>query len=76
MSLPKSKMLMLSYMLEGFKNPEHKNPLKYRQMNRFRPSPNVISIFKEKLDLKKYPDGNSENLKRAISRILISINIK
>ena len=46
-----------------------KNPVKLSaNESALGPSPNVLNIFKEKLDLKKYPDGNSENLKRTISR--------
>ena len=57
-------------MLEGCPKIQNmKNPVKLSaNESALGPSPNVLNIFKEKLDLKKYPDGNSENLKGKISR--------
>ena len=70
MSLPKSKNVNVELYVGGISKIQNiKNPLKLSaNESALGPSPNVISIFKEKLDLKKYPDGNSENLKRVISR--------
>ena len=70
MSLPKSKNVNVELYVGGISKIQNiKNPLKLSaNESALGPSPNVISIFNEKLDLKKYPDGNSENLKRVISR--------
>ena len=70
MSLPKSKTVNVELYVGGIaKIQDMKNPVKLSaNESALGPSPNVLNIFKEKLDLKKYPDGNSENLKRTISR--------
>ena len=70
MSLPKSKTVNVELYVGGIaKTQDMKNPVKLSaNESALGPSPNVLNIFKEKLDLKKYPDGNSENLKRTISR--------
>ena len=73
MSLPKSKTVNVELYVGGIaKIQDMKNPVKLSaNESALGPSPNVLNIFKEKLDLKKYPDGNSENLKRTISELLI-----
>ena len=70
MSLPKSKNVNVELYVGGISKIQNiKNPLKLSaNESALGPSPNVINIFKEKLDLKKYPDGNSENLRGMISR--------
>tara|TARA_A100001037_G_scaffold291380_1_gene305415 strand:+ start:197 stop:1270 length:1074 start_codon:yes stop_codon:yes gene_type:complete len=70
MSLPKSKTVNVELYVGGMSKIQNiKNPLKLSaNESALGPSPNVINIFKEKLDLKKYPDGNSENLRGMISK--------
>ena len=70
MSLPKSKTVNVELYVGGMsKTQKMKNPVKLSaNESALGPSPNVLNIFKERLDLKKYPDGNSENLKKKISK--------
>ena len=70
MSLPKSKIVNVELYVGGMsKNQNIKNPLKLSaNESALGPSPNVLNIFKQKLDIKKYPDGNSEKLKHVISK--------
>ncbi len=70
MSLPKSKTVNVELYVGGLSKIQNiKNPLKLSaNESALGPSPNVLDIFKKKLDLKKYPDGNSETLKRTISK--------
>ena len=70
MSLPKSKIVNVELYVGGMsKTQSIKNPLKLSaNESALGPSPNVLNIFKQKLDIKKYPDGNSEKLKHAISK--------
>ncbi len=71
MSLPKSKIVNVETYVGGVSKIQNiKNPLKLSaNESALGPSPNVLRLFKEQLDLKNYPDGNSENLKNIISKI-------
>ena len=70
MSLPKSKTVNVELYVGGLSRIQNiKSPLKLSaNESALGPSPKVLNIFKDKLDLKKYPDGNSENLKKTISK--------
>ena len=65
MSLPKSKTVNVELYVGGISKAQNMKNLVKLSANEsaLGPSPNVLNMFREKLDLKKYPDGKSENLK-------------
>lgn len=70
MSLPKPKQVNIDLYEGGtseFKN--LRSPLKLSaNESALGPSPSVMEIFNQNLNLKQYPDGNSKNLKDIISK--------
>ncbi len=70
MSLPKTKIVNVKSYVGGISNLKNiKSPIKLSaNESALGPSPNVLNIINQQLDLKKYPDGNSVNLKQTISK--------
>ena len=71
MSLPKSKTVNVELYVGGISKAQNMKNLVKLSANEsaLGPSPDVLNMFRDKLDLKKYPDGKSENLKSKISKL-------
>ena len=70
MSAPKPKLPNIDLYTAGLsKIRQVKDPIKLSaNESALGPSPKVLDIFKSNVDLKKYPDGSNETLKKVISK--------
>ena len=70
MSAPKPKLPNIDLYTAGLsKIRKVKDPIKLSaNESALGPSPKVLDIFKSNVDLKKYPDGSNETLKKVISK--------